>query len=63
MVEKSKHTKPEIPKLSKNSTVSKWDESIRVYASQVYGARKSTLEYLIRYKISMAMPHPGLATG
>ena len=63
MVEKSKQTKPKIPKMSKNSTVAKWDYSIRVYASQVYGARKSTLEYLIRAKISVAMSHPGLATG
>ena len=63
MVEKSKQTKPNIPKLSKNSTVAKWDDSIRVYASQVYGARKSTLEYLIRSKIALAIPHPGLATG
>ena len=28
----------------------------------MYGARKSTLEYLIRAKIAVAMPHPGLAT-
>ena len=63
MVEKSKQTKPDIPKLSKNSTVAKWDDSIRVYASQVYGARKSTLEYLIRAKIAVAMPHPGLDAG
>ena len=63
MVEKSKQTKPNIPKLSKNSTVAKWDDSIRVYASQVYGSKKSTLEYLIRAKIAVAMPHPGLATG
>ena len=63
MVDKSKQTKPDISKLSKNITVAKWDESIRVYASQVYGARKSTLEYLIRAKIAVAMPHPGLAAG
>ena len=63
MVEKSKQIKPNIPKLSKNSTVSKWEDSIRVYASQMYGSRKSILEYLIRAKIAVAMPHPGLATG
>ena len=63
VVEKSKHAKPDIPKFSNNSTVAKWDESVRVYASQVYGARKSTLEYLIRAKISVAMPHSGLAAG
>ena len=62
MVEKSKQTNPDIPKFSKNSTVAKWDDSIRVYASQVYGASKSILEYLIRDKIAVAMPHPGLAT-
>ena len=56
MVEKSKQTKPDILKLSKNSTVAKWDYSIRVYASQVYGASKSTLEYLIRAKISVVIP-------
>ena len=49
--------------MSKNSTVAKWDESIRVYAYQVYGVTKSTLEYLVRDKISVAMPHPCLATG
>ena len=63
MVDKSKETKPDITKLSNNSTVAKWDDSIMVYASQVYGARKSTLEYLIRAKIAVSMPHPGLATG
>ena len=63
MVENSKQTKPDIPKFSNNSTVAKWDDSIRVYASQVYGSRKSTLEYLIRAKIIVAIPHPGLATG
>ena len=62
MVEKSKQTKPKIPKLSKNSTVAKWDDPIRVYDYQVYGARKSTLEYLTRAKITVAMPHPGLST-
>ena len=62
MVEKSKQTKPDIPKLSNNSTVAKWDDSIRVFASQVYRSRKSTLEYLIRSKIAVTMPHLGLAT-
>ena len=33
MVDKSKQTKPEITKLSHNSTVSNWDDSIRVYSS------------------------------
>ena len=63
MVEKSKQTNPKIKKLSKNSTFAQWDDSIRVYASQVYGSSKSTLEYLIREKNSVEMPHPGLAAG
>ena len=40
MVGKANQTKPDIPNFSKNSTIAKWDDSIRVYASQVYIARK-----------------------
>ena len=43
-------TKPDVPKLTKNMTVAKWDDSLRVYASQVFGARKSTFKYLLRKK-------------
>ena len=63
MVEKSKQTKPKIPKFLKNSTVATWDDSISVYAALVYGARKSTLEYTIRDKTAVTMPNPGLLTG
>ena len=48
MESKVKDTKPDVPKLTKNMTVAKWNDSLRVYASQVFGARKSTLEYLLR---------------
>ena len=50
---KAKETKPDVPKLTKNTTVAKWDDSLRIYASQVFGARKSKLEYLLRKKTAV----------
>ena len=48
MESKAKDIKPDVPKLTKIMAVAKWNDSLRVYASQVFGARKSTLEYLLR---------------
>jgi hypothetical protein len=57
---KAKETKPDVPKLTKTMTVAKWDDSLRVYASQAYGARKSTLEYLLRKEAAVNPVHPPL---
>ena len=47
MLVKAKETKHDVPKLGNKDTVDKWDDSLRVYAAQVYGAREATLEYLL----------------
>ena len=47
MVEKSKQTKPDVPK-GNITTLAKCNYFIMVYAAQVYGTRKATLEYLPR---------------
>ena len=60
MVEKSKQTKPDVPKLVKNTTVAKWNEYIKVHAAQVFGARKVKLEYLLRPNDVIVSLHPPL---
>ena len=57
MVEKSKQTKPDVPKLVRKTAVAKWNDSIKVHAAQVFGARKATLEYLIRPIDAVVAPH------
>ena len=60
MVKNSKQTKPYFPKLINNTTSAKYNDSIRVHAAQVFGARKATLEYLIRKNDAVVAPHPPL---
>ena len=60
MVDKSKQTKPDVPKLINNTTVAKWNNSIKVHASQVFGAKKATLEYLISINDVVVDPHQPL---
>ena len=60
LVEKVKQTKPDVPKVVDNTTVAKWDDSIKVHAAQVFGARKATLEYLLRTNDAVVAPHPPL---
>ena len=43
-----KQTVPDVPKIGKTTTVVKWNDSLIVYAGQVFGARKSSLKYVIR---------------
>ena len=59
---KAKEAKSDVPKLTKNVTVTKWDDSLRVYASQAFGARKSKLEYLLRKEIAINPTHHPLVT-
>ena len=60
MVNKSKLTKPDVTKLVKNTTLSKWNNSIKVHAYQVFGTSKATLEYLLRKNDAVVAPHPPL---
>ena len=55
-----KQTVPDVPKIGETTTVSKCNDSIMVYAGQVFGARKSSLKYLIRSNGGVVMPHPTL---
>ena len=55
-----KQTVPDVPKIGKTTTVTNWNDSIMVYAGQVFGARKSSLKYVIQYNGGVVMPHPTL---
>ena len=55
-----KQTVPDLPKIGKTTTVAKWNDSIIVYAGQVFGARKSSLKYLNRSNGGVVMLHPTL---
>ena len=60
MVNKSKQTKLDGTKLVKNTTLSKWDNSIKVHAAQLFGAGKATIEYFLRTNDAVVAPHPPL---
>ena len=62
MDSKAKDTKPNGSKLTKTMTVAKWDDSLCLYASQVFGARKSTLEYLLRKEKAVSPTPPTFRT-
>ena len=55
-----KQTVPDVPKTGKTTTVAKWNDSIMVYVGQVFGARKSSLKYVIRSNGGVVMPNPTL---
>ena len=59
-VDNSKQTKPDVSKLVNNTTLAKWNDSIKVHAAQVFGARNSILEYLLRTNDAIVAPHPPL---
>ena len=60
MVNKYKQTKQDVPKLINNTTIAKWNDSIKVHEDQVFGARKATLEYLLRTNDAVVAPQPPL---
>ena len=51
---------PDVPKKGNTTTVAKWNYSIILYAGQVFGARKSSLKYVIQSNGGFIMPHPTL---
>ena len=55
-----KQTVPDIPNIGNTTTVAKWNDSIMVYAGQVFGARKYSLKYVIRSNGGFIIPHPTL---
>ena len=55
-----KQTVSDVPKIGKTNTVAKWNDSIMVYAGQVFGARNSSLKYVIRSNGGIVVPHPTL---
>ena len=61
--EKSKQDDPDVPKLTKGTTVAKWDDSWQVYLSCKFGVRKSTLAYVIRPEVQRAAVEPALVAG
>ena len=44
MDEDSKKRAPNVPKLNKNTTVAKWDDSFKVHVRKSYGAREAALK-------------------
>ena len=60
MDEDSKKQASDIPKLNKNNTVAKWDNSFKVHVRKVYGTREAILEYLFCKEVAVVMPYPGL---
>ena len=58
MVYKSKQTKPDVPKLVNNTTLSKWNDSIKVHEDQAFGDRKATLEYFLSTNDAVVALHP-----
>ena len=60
MVNKSNKTKPDVQKLLNNTTIANWNDSIKVHAAQVFGARKATLEYFLSTNDAVVAPHPPL---
>ena len=59
---KSKESNPKIPKMGNKLSIAKWDDSLRAYTSQVFGARNATLEYLMRPEVAVKMLRPPLKT-
>ena len=57
---RTKQTAPDVPKIGKTTTISKWNDSIIVYAGHVFEARKSSPKYAIRSNAGVVMPHPTL---
>ena len=56
---KAKEAKPDVPKHTKNMAVAKWNDYMRVYAAQVFGVRKPTLNNLLRKETSVnSIPTP-----
>ena len=55
-----KQTVPDVLNIGNTTTVAKWNDSIIVYAGQVFGARKSTLKYVILSIGGVVMPNPTL---
>ena len=60
MFKKSKQTKTDVPKWVNNTTLAKWNDSVKVHSDQVFGARKATLEYLLRKNDVVITLHPPL---
>ena len=45
---RTKHTVTDVPKIGHTTTIAKCNNSIMVYAGQVFGARKASLQYVIQ---------------
>jgi hypothetical protein len=48
MKDRKKDGASDVPKLSQNTTVPRWNDSLKVYMNEVFGARGATLHYLMR---------------
>ena len=60
MATKAKQSGTNFPKLGKKTNVANWNDYIMVHASQVFGVRKSNIEYFLRYTDAVVAPHPPL---
>ena len=58
-----KEDKPEIPKLTKNTSVPKWYESLRIVLTRILGVRLIPLIYVLRKYVHVPVQAPTLLTG
>ena len=59
--EKIAADEPEVPKITKNTQITRWSESFIDFLHQCYGVRKAPLAYVVR-KEALVTPGPPLAT-
>ena len=57
---RSKDDKPEIPKLTKNTSVPKWYESLRIVLTRITGVRNIPLIYVLRDTVAVPAAAPPL---
>jgi hypothetical protein len=58
MKNRKKEGASDVPKLSKNTTVPRWNDSLKVHMSEEFGARDATLRYLMRKSATVPAAGP-----
>ena len=59
--EKIAADEPEVPKITKNTQITRWSESFIDFLQQCYGVRKAPLAYVVRKEV-LVTPGPPLPT-
>ncbi len=53
---------PEVPKITRNTQITRWSESFIDFLHQCYGVRKAPLAYVVRKEEAVVIPGLPLAT-